>query len=1243
MSPIKSTVLLGLMLAAVVPAQNVLENGSFGERSDGNLPGWTTRAWGRGKAEWLSEVAGRNDGQGVSIRSETGADAAWTSVVPVSKHSNYKLSGWIRTQDLRGAKGALFNIQGLNPAQTRAISGTQNWTAVSVVFNSGDRSELEVNCLFGGWGQSSGQAWYDDVVLRPIDVRVPGTLNGREALQAVPIMTRDGMPFPILGVGVDLDGTVYVTETIRQMREEISLIQSPGLQQVCMSFTTTADKRQWIEENFSRHIAGRQGVTDFNKDGAIDAADLTVRSEKIYTLHDSDKDGRFDQARLFADGFRDSITGVAHSVAPIDGHVYATIVPDVWRLRDSDGDGVADERERIAHGFAPHIGYGNHDLHSVIQGYDGKLYWSMGDRGINVTTKAGRRVSNPHSGCILRSNPDGSELELFAYGLRNCQYVDFDDYGNLFSVDHDADFQGERERLVYLAEGSDAGWRMYYQYRSKSLVKAARDELYNPWLAEKMWIPDHEGQPSHILPPIENSWNAPAAFSYQPGTALGGKYAGHFLLGGQGDIRAFRMEPAGASFKRVGDDVLIGGLSQQVLTSTFGPDGRLYFTLWKPRGTRSQLWALQGVETPASTHVEALLAGGLQAKALSELKDLLGHADRRIRQQAQFELVRRANAELLTAVLRDSQASLLPRLHSLWALGQLKHKDADLLDQLCTDADPEIRAQAARWAGDLGFDPNQRLPILLADSSPRVRMLAAIACGKLGSPEALAPLCEMLVTADNREPTLRHAGVVGLAGVAQPSQLAEFATHPSEALRIAAVLALRRLHAADALTVFLQDKSPQVVADAVRGIYDEASPGSLQGLDAVAALLAPGRSLAINVRAIAANRRLGSIDAARRIVAFLATAKLPLARVEGLYALESWPESPSPDPVDGRHFPVSAGDPDALRTVIGSEIWALTEATDATLAERAIALLKRIDPTDDELAAVVARIGDAQRPEAVRVQWLKWLRGQDMTRFGASAIQLLTDENPELRLAAARELRSAKRGQAELQTYLRRTLTNSKSVSELQQAIRMVDGLPDRVGILGQLLDDLIAGRVAPEVQLDVMESVAAAGSHPELAEKLDSYRASLAQAPPLTRFASSLHGGSADAGRRLFHTHAQAQCSKCHALKMSDKQVGPSLEGVGARQSRAYLLQSIIAPQAVIVPGYGVITLALKDGSSISGMLMAESEDAITVKLPNGDTQTISRSRIDASTAPIGTMPDLSSVLTPRQIRDLVAFLASL
>ncbi|UCG49964.1 MAG: hypothetical protein JSU94_09295 [Phycisphaerales bacterium] len=152
-----------------VSAANLLPNSSFEERTADGVPGWASRAWaGQEDARWSVESPGRTGGHCISISSAKGADAAWTTTVTVKPATWYRLSGWIKTREVRGARGALLNIQNMQAVKTAAISGTSNWTAVSTLFQA-EAARLEVNCLFGGWGSSTGQAWYDDVTLQPVE------------------------------------------------------------------------------------------------------------------------------------------------------------------------------------------------------------------------------------------------------------------------------------------------------------------------------------------------------------------------------------------------------------------------------------------------------------------------------------------------------------------------------------------------------------------------------------------------------------------------------------------------------------------------------------------------------------------------------------------------------------------------------------------------------------------------------------------------------------------------------------------------------------------------------------------------------------------------------------------------------------------------------------------------------------------------------------------------------------------
>jgi len=142
-------------------------NGSFEELEGDNPKGWLQRSWQRGGAAFAVDPAGHSGGRSVMISSDKGADASWLTAVPVKPYSRYKLSGWVKTQDLvpGTSRGALINIHGEEEWRTAPVTGTQDWTKVDVEFDAGPNNALEVSCLFGGWGLATGKAWFDDIEL----------------------------------------------------------------------------------------------------------------------------------------------------------------------------------------------------------------------------------------------------------------------------------------------------------------------------------------------------------------------------------------------------------------------------------------------------------------------------------------------------------------------------------------------------------------------------------------------------------------------------------------------------------------------------------------------------------------------------------------------------------------------------------------------------------------------------------------------------------------------------------------------------------------------------------------------------------------------------------------------------------------------------------------------------------------------------------------------------------------------
>ncbi len=108
----------------------------------------------------------------VKISSKTGADASWSFRVSVKPNRTYRVSAWIKTENVAaGGFGAQLNLHELQmEGKTQPIRGTNDWTQVSSEFESGAHRKLTLNLLFGGWGRATGTAWFDDVQCEEVKV-----------------------------------------------------------------------------------------------------------------------------------------------------------------------------------------------------------------------------------------------------------------------------------------------------------------------------------------------------------------------------------------------------------------------------------------------------------------------------------------------------------------------------------------------------------------------------------------------------------------------------------------------------------------------------------------------------------------------------------------------------------------------------------------------------------------------------------------------------------------------------------------------------------------------------------------------------------------------------------------------------------------------------------------------------------------------------------------------------------------
>jgi quinoprotein glucose dehydrogenase len=1013
--------------------------------------------------------------------------------------------------------------------------------------------------------------------------------------------------------------------------------------------------KHWIESELASTSLD-SWLAILKGDPAIDLARTAQNSERVQLLWDSQGTGRADRSTVFAEGFQEPLSGIAAGVLARKDRVYLACVPDLWQLRDTRNTGEADERKSLARGFGVRTGVLGHDLHGLRLGPDGRLYFSMGDRGANATAWDGSKVFQPETGAVYRCNQDGSELELFAAGLRNPQDLVFDEYGNLFTVDNNTSF-GEPSRVVYILPGGDSGWRIGWQF----LTQAPRG---GPWVSERFGFPAFEGQAAHHVPAVAGLSNGPSGLAYNPGTALSERWRGHFFLAdfrgspANSGIHAFSLKPKGAGF-----EMILGEKPVWRILATdakFGVDGALYLADWvngwglTGKGRIYRVTDEAAEASPMVRETQQILAAGMENRSTPELGRLLAHPDQRIRQEAQFELAERRDADTLNSVLAGNGPALA-RIHGVWGLGQIGRSEPKTVARLLpflSDPDATVREQAVKTLGDLrSAAAAPEMVQLLEDESARVRSMAAIGLGRIGHPSATPPLLALLRSNRDQDPVLRYAAVSGLVGCATPETLEAVNNDSHRSARIGAVNALRRLRH-PGVAVFLKDSDAGVVAEAARAIYDESIESALPAL---AALLGeagrllkfpegtaeqPGPRDAVLRRAIRANFRLGGHAHATALAEFLRLPGLPeVLAVEAMACCAEWPCPSNLDRVMGLYRPLATRDPAGVREVVAGSLapWIQSGPKPVRMAALALVTQFRLRTVPVDFAALVRNAGeDAEvRAEALRAMAARQDSGL------AEAVVLAADDASETLRKEALTLLVKSAPEGGVFPPLVRVLKKG-SIGEKQNVLTMLGDVPGADPVLVQQMQELLAGRLNPELHLELLEAAAKRQS-PELQALLKKHQDALPAGDSLAAYRVALQGGNPVEGRKVFMEKLEASCVRCHKVKNEGGDVGPDLTKVGARSPREYLLESIVEPNARIAAGYESVVVNTKDGAVHAGILRDETHAELVLMPPSGVPEVIPKPQIASREKGLSGMPPLGLVLSKRDLRDVVEYLARL
>lgn len=1049
---------------------------------------------------------------------------------------------------------------------------------------------------------------------------------------------------------------------------------------------------KWLDEDLAaRTVDDRLKMYAKHNYKGFEKFDDTVRM-----VWDSTGSGKADKSSVFASGFNQLKDGLGAGVLARKGNVYFTCIPDLWVLKDTKGENKADVKQSLSTGFGVRAQFLGHDLHGLRMGPDGKLYFSIGDRGFHVVNKEGKTLSNPDSGAVLRCEPDGRNLEIVHTGLRNPQELAFDDYGNLFTYDNNCD-AGDRARWVHIVEGGDSGWRAGYQYDTDFYPPGKKDGNRGPWKTEKIWEVPAAGTDNvaYIVPPLAHFGNGPSGITHYPGVGLSAKYKDHFFAcdftanAGNSVIWSLSVKPKGASFEVSKPEPFVKGMVPT--DCEFGPDGAFYWSDWTGgwsppnKGRIFRLTDPEAMKNPAVAEAQKLIAEGMEKRSVAELSKLLEHPHQMVRFEAQYELSQSFHVlsqQAVVDVLKNSK-NQLARLHAIWLLTNAGYSEftGPALTRAFTDANPIIRREAVRAAGKgAGFSTGLRGHVgapavehvaeLLKDPDLGVRAAAVGAYPNLLRRAVLPPpitpvsderyyhpIFDVLKSNNDKDAYLRHAAVMALTTTSQNPvdlfnawKLAK-AKYDAPAVRLGVLLALRRLHS-EKCAEFLTDDDARIVAEAARAIHDERIEKAFPALTDLAKK--PGLPDAVAFRALSACFKLGSADVAKVVAEFAARRSEPdHTRAFALKLLSDWPNPPRRDHVTGLVHDLPKRDAAIATAALKPHLVAVFAAPDvvrAAATQTSAKLgIKEVGPL------MTALVKDTAAPVSTRVEAFGALVG--LKDPGVTDLTAFALASPEPRLRAAGRAAKAKAAPAVVLAELPALLKDEKaSLAEKQGAFAILGGMSqssETDKLLAEWLDAANAGKVPAELLLDVLDAaeVRTAAKKLKLTEplkpKLDAYRTAQSKAKDkLAAWSEALAGGDAENGRSIFLNNAAVYCQRCHRLDNVGGDVGPQLNGIAAEsgKDRRYLLESIAQPSAQIAKGFESVVLVLTDGRTVTGVLKSDDKKQVKIVTAEAKELDIPLDDIESRRTGPSAMPDdLHKKMTRRELRDVVEFLAGL
>ena len=929
----------------------------------------------------------------------------------------------------------------------------------------------------------------------------------------------------------------------------------------------------------------------------------------VVRARDTDGDGKADEFTDFLPNI-DSPRG-GHFVG---GTLYLIHPPYLGAYRDTTGDGVADEHKVLLDNLGAGLRHprgADHTTNGCRMGIDGWIYIAVGDFGMEGTIGTDKKVVTHRGGAVARVRPDGTDLEIYSYNVRNICDIAISPRLDLFARDNTNDGKGWNIRVHQFSNSADFGYPRLY--------KNFADEAAAPML-------DLGG-----------------------GSGTGGLYLSEpglpeLLLTCDwttGKIYHDALTPNGSTFQAK-ESVWLG-LSRATDVDVDG-SGRLYTADW--RGGKYK-YAGDGVEVGA---VHLLTKKGhegtpfpdLKQLTPSELSEQLNHGSAVRRLEAQREILRRAEEgdnSLAATVLggfspKNSLEAEIARIFTIkQLLGAKSHPKLRELAQQKRLQEFAIRALADR-AGEIEMQDEAFFSAGLQSGDPRVQLQATIALGRL--PRISAPAASALLTTHSRtsDRRLQHTIVQSLASLGKRPGAEDLAVSLlAQSSNAAAREALAKVHT-------------ETVAN---GVARKLSRAPDLAMLAVAARL-------FHQEAVWNKKNWWSTRPDDRgpyyePVVWNGTTAIKKA-LEKAYQRFSEPERDQALEIFGRNrIPVSQldlGEQDPIDLALRSSVPDAKQI--ALLAETAkdpgrawplrlktFRALNKV-PEGKAVEAQITTLGswltEKLEPEAVQRELRDFINQPGLSEARWSIREVAKTSDDQSSRVAWQVL-----------------LTISKSPLVRRparvQAQKMTQDNPREVGFFLALADLKMTGfdaQIAAALETDNDRLIHAAKVAREILAKQSQgdIRKVTEVAPKDLSGLVLTEKGDAAAGADLY---VRQGCIACHAVDQKAVQKGPYLGGAGAKFSADYLLESVLEPNAVVAQGFQTEMITMNDGAVHMGFVTNEADGEIDLRSIAGTVTKLqakeikTRAHLPQSMMPAG----LVSQLTVKELEDLMTYLIGL